>query len=319
MNFVHDDPEFDELVRIVATKRGLSLALIEKDYWVTHALWAIHAQGFEVWFKGGTSLSKGFGLIQRFSEDLDLKLDPGSVDGMPVVENWHRMGATATQARRAYFEWLASSIVVPGADAQLDRERLDRHWRAAEIQIRYRGRHMADLGPDLMPFVLLEVGSARVDPCVPCDLTSFVHEELEAQGQVGDYVDNLPKGVRCVHPLVTLLEKLDALCRKAARADLEPSGYVRHYEDAARIAGATDLPPLTDYADVRALADEMDAQGQLKSIPRAVDSAFHPGKLDHAKAIRRAYERIEHMYWGGRITLEEACSTLREWIAVSLS
>lgn len=40
--------------------------------------WAILAQGFEVWFKGGTSLSKGFGLIERFSEDLDLKIEPGS-------------------------------------------------------------------------------------------------------------------------------------------------------------------------------------------------------------------------------------------------
>jgi predicted nucleotidyltransferase component of viral defense system len=59
VNFIHDDAEFDELLRIVAAKRALSLALVEKDYWVTHALWAIHAQGFEVWFKGGTSLSKG--------------------------------------------------------------------------------------------------------------------------------------------------------------------------------------------------------------------------------------------------------------------
>jgi len=41
--------------------------MVEKDYWVTHTLWAIHEQGFEVWFKGGTSLWKGFGLIDRFS------------------------------------------------------------------------------------------------------------------------------------------------------------------------------------------------------------------------------------------------------------
>ena len=86
MSFIHDDPEFDGLVRIVAGKRGLSLALVEKDYWVTHALWAIHEQGFDVWFKGGTSLSKGFGLIERFSEDLDLKLDPGRVSELPTID-----------------------------------------------------------------------------------------------------------------------------------------------------------------------------------------------------------------------------------------
>ena len=40
---------------------------------MTHTLWALRAAGFEIWFKGGTSLSKGFALIERFSEDLDLK------------------------------------------------------------------------------------------------------------------------------------------------------------------------------------------------------------------------------------------------------
>jgi predicted nucleotidyltransferase component of viral defense system len=39
----------------------------------TRELWALDAQGFDVWFKGGTSLSKGSGLIERFSEDLDLR------------------------------------------------------------------------------------------------------------------------------------------------------------------------------------------------------------------------------------------------------
>lgn len=75
MPFVHEDADFDDLLRIVAERRGLQVGLVEKDYWVTHALWAIHDhQRFEVWFKGSTSLSKGFGLIERFSEDLDLKI-----------------------------------------------------------------------------------------------------------------------------------------------------------------------------------------------------------------------------------------------------
>ncbi|MCP3166243.1 hypothetical protein [Myxococcus qinghaiensis] len=57
MSFVHEDEEFDALLRIVAEKRHLSLALVEKDYWVTHTRWALYEAGFEVWFKGGTSLS----------------------------------------------------------------------------------------------------------------------------------------------------------------------------------------------------------------------------------------------------------------------
>ena len=72
MTFLHDDPGFEDLLQIVAAKRSLSTGLVEKDHWVTHTLWALHQLGLEVWFKGGTSLSKGFGLIERFSEDLDL-------------------------------------------------------------------------------------------------------------------------------------------------------------------------------------------------------------------------------------------------------
>lgn len=76
MSFVHDDLEIGDLLRIVAGETRIAPGLIEKDYWVTHTLWALHDKGFDVWFKGGTSLSKGFGLIERFSEDLDLKILP---------------------------------------------------------------------------------------------------------------------------------------------------------------------------------------------------------------------------------------------------
>ena len=57
--------------------RGLREAIIEKDYFVTEALRIIEKEaGTKVIFKGGTSLSKGWNLIQRFSEDIDIFLDP---------------------------------------------------------------------------------------------------------------------------------------------------------------------------------------------------------------------------------------------------
>ena len=45
--------------------------LIEKDYWLMHGLWALQKQGWQFQLKGGSSLSKGFGIIQRFSEHID--------------------------------------------------------------------------------------------------------------------------------------------------------------------------------------------------------------------------------------------------------
>ncbi len=63
--FVHDHTEFDALLSVVSDRRGVGVALVEKDYWVTHTLWALEENGLRIWFKGGTSLSKGFGLIEQ--------------------------------------------------------------------------------------------------------------------------------------------------------------------------------------------------------------------------------------------------------------
>lgn len=118
--------------------------------------------------------------------------------------------------------------------------------------------------------VLLEVGSARVTPYVERDLTSFVHDYLERQGQLAAFDDNRPRAVRCVHPLVTLIEKLDALHRRVPREDLDASTFVRHFEDAARIiAAAPSLPPLDSYPDIAALTDEMRSEGQIRQRPSA--------------------------------------------------
>lgn len=65
------------LLEEASSRSGLPLKSIEKDWWVTVALKAVfatpHAAG--ILFKGGTSLSKGWGLIERFSEDVDLAID----------------------------------------------------------------------------------------------------------------------------------------------------------------------------------------------------------------------------------------------------
>ena len=69
-DFLHNDSEFKDLLAIVASKLGIDTALVEKDYWIMHALYGLQQQGIEFELKGGTSLSKGFGLIQRFQRIL---------------------------------------------------------------------------------------------------------------------------------------------------------------------------------------------------------------------------------------------------------
>ena len=65
--YLHDHQDFGELLRIVEERENIVAALVEKDYWIMHCLYGLKKHGYVFQLKGGTSLSKGFGLIHRFS------------------------------------------------------------------------------------------------------------------------------------------------------------------------------------------------------------------------------------------------------------
>src|ERR1043165_9645792 len=76
------------IIREVAARRGISAIMVEKDFWVSWTLAVLFAHpefSDELVFKGGTSLSKVLGVIERFSEDIDLSVSP---DFVGIKENW---------------------------------------------------------------------------------------------------------------------------------------------------------------------------------------------------------------------------------------
>ena len=73
-----DKPFRRELFEEAASRRRLQAAIVEKDFWVCwtlQQLFSMPGLGGRLIFKGGTTLSKVFGIIHRFSEDIDLTLD----------------------------------------------------------------------------------------------------------------------------------------------------------------------------------------------------------------------------------------------------
>lgn len=78
----YTDLSFDEMREVilrVQAENGLQLQIIEKDWWVTSVLKALFSLPYSehISFKGGTSLSKCWSLIKRFSEDVDIAIDRG--------------------------------------------------------------------------------------------------------------------------------------------------------------------------------------------------------------------------------------------------
>ncbi len=70
--------EREDLFRVAAEAAKISFDIIEKDYWVVwtlERLFALEELKTHLTFKGGTSLSKVYGIIDRFSEDIDLSIE----------------------------------------------------------------------------------------------------------------------------------------------------------------------------------------------------------------------------------------------------
>ena len=76
---LHNDKDtFEQIILKVSNETGIEASIIEKDYYVTLFLKRIIELQPNIIFKGGTSLSKCYKLINRFSEDIDLNIDSDS-------------------------------------------------------------------------------------------------------------------------------------------------------------------------------------------------------------------------------------------------
>lgn len=75
MNLHKNKDEFLNTLIQVNKEKNIALAILEKDYYVTLLLKEVVKKIPNLVFKGGTSLSKCYKIINRFSEDIDLTID----------------------------------------------------------------------------------------------------------------------------------------------------------------------------------------------------------------------------------------------------
>lgn len=171
-NFLKADGQVRRMLLSQAgDKIGLSAKSVEKDLWVTqvlHALFSLDVSD-KLIFKGGTSLSKAWGLIDRFSEDIDLAIDPvflGAPDGDPTKKQIKKLRKASSlyvaeelaQKLRGRFaemgleEWLS-------VEAQPNGEGDNTYPEPRQIYVRYKSLY-ADNLQYLLPMIVLEV-SAR--------------------------------------------------------------------------------------------------------------------------------------------------------------
>ena len=145
--------------------------LVEKDYWIMHGLWGLQAQGFVFELKGGTSLSKGFGVIHRFSEDIDIRIEPP--DDLDVKTGRNQDKPAHIASRLAFYDELAKRIRIPGI-VSVERDTFfdDDKMRSAGIRLNYSPRTTSLSG--VKDGILLELGFDDTAPNRAVTISSWL-------------------------------------------------------------------------------------------------------------------------------------------------
>lgn len=228
IDYIHNHQNFQDLILIIANEMSISPILVEKDYWIMHCLYGLQKQGMNFQMKGGTSLSKGFKLINRFSEDIDILINPP--EHMNVYTSRNQDKPNHRQTRLSYYNWLAANIHIDGIQ-KIERDTAfdDEKYRSGGIRLFYRSPpHNPH---DIKEGILLEVGFDDVTPNSPKTISSWIYDY--AKGKV-EIIDNRAKGVPCYHPGYTFVEKLQTISTKFRKQQDQGSfseNFMRHYYD----------------------------------------------------------------------------------------
>jgi hypothetical protein len=292
-----------EALNFAADQSGRPAHLLEKDVWVVWALAALYgsALGEHLVFKGGTSLSKAYGVIRRFSEDVDLTYDiraiaPDLVDGngeaLPRTRS--EENRWSSEVRKRLPEWVAGAAQPVIADAlaaqalvatiRVEGEKLFIDYEATAAGTGY-----------VAPSVMLEFGARSTGE--PASLRDIA---CEASGLVEGVVFPMARP-RVMHAERTFWEKATAIHVFCLQERLRGDRFARHWHDVVRLdeAGLAEAA----FAD-RELANAVARHKNMFFAEKAADRSpidyvaavngglqLVPGG-DAAEALQEDYDRM---------------------------
>jgi Nucleotidyl transferase AbiEii toxin, Type IV TA system len=305
-----------DLFLATAGRLGTTIQNVEKDFWVCWTLDALFngldAGGPRLLFKGGTSLSKGHGLIERFSEDIDITVfredikAPTSVDELEALSGKQRnrrldeiRDACQTfigGALRTHLGKLAGEL--PLADGELHVIADEDDPDGQTLLLQYPA--LSDRDAYVRPAVKIEAGAkSALDPHTPLVVRPYIADDLQG-------FDLAVTNVTTVDPVRTFWDKVLILHSLRwwfdARCMLRGGGQrvSRHYYDVHRIMrteigreAAADLAMARDCGRHERMFFKR--AGQATAVPGSFTLVPPPGMLD---LIRTDYQAMAVMIFG---------------------
>ena len=281
-----------------AAKMGMTDAIIEKDFWVCYMLdYLFHRSQWKdnIAFKGGTSLSKAYGLIERFSEDIDLILD-WRVLGYGIDEPWENRSNT----KQDIFNKVANTraeVYIDDSDPQT-------------VKIAYPNSFS---DTSILQEIRLEIGAlAAWTPVKNASITPYAAE------QYARLFEQPSTEVLTVLPERTFWEKVTILHREAFRPEDRPfpSRYSRHYYDLYKMMQT----PVKDNA--------LSNNDLLERVVKFKDKFYRcpwarydlakrgtmkllPPDYNMAK-LRSDYEHMQNMLFGNKPSFDEIMNAMAQ-------
>ena len=316
------DDERRLYIEQAAIRRSLSPVIMEKDFWVCWLLGILFESEFadEIVFKGGTSLSKVFGVIDRFSEDIDLSLSPQFLN-LPAA------GTSRTQANK----WMAKAEAACGQAVQgLIAPVLE---AAAHEALGDRGEAWFEFLTDPAthsPVLLFRYPSTQPD--------GFAYLKRSVKLEFGSLTDQQPTGRHPVAPWIanvlpeafpdwkcevvalavqrTFWEKATILHTEFHRpADKPtPDRFSRHYADTAALATHPDASKAAEDHELRSRVVHWKSRFFGSSWARydaAVPGSFRlvppPARLS---SLRQDYQAMRDMYLSEPASFDDILAAL---------
>lgn len=293
-----------ELLQLAADRSGRPTHLLEKDIWVVWALQKLFAShhGKHLVFKGGTSLSKAYGVIRRFSEDVDLTYDIRAIASdlvgdlaEPIPTSNAQQKKWTKEIRSRLDKWITDEIT-PYLQQHIEQQQLAATLRTEE------GKAFIDYSPlyqgtgYVSASVLLEFGARSTGE--PCELKAIVCDAAAYAEDIG-FPTATPQVMRAERTFWEKATAAHVFCEQGRFRGGER--YSRHWHDLIRLdsAGFADAA-ISDSVLAKTVADhksvffsEKSADGTLIDYHSAVT-----GKLKLVpdnEARKKLSEDYQHM------------------------
>jgi hypothetical protein len=193
---------FRDAVRITAQQMAIPPEFVEKDYWVTYALFTIFNNDIGIYtvFKGGTALSKCYNLIERFSEDIDLVVLRREGETDSKLKSKLKAVSTVLEA-------VLPEVTIEGITNKMGMNRKTAHSYNKEFKDNY--------GQVRDVIILESTWLGYYEPYTTKSIVSFVGQMMLENKQYDIAKENglLPFDLLALEPIRTICEKIMSLVR----------------------------------------------------------------------------------------------------------